>query len=45
MNGVTENQMETGSREWLLSLALIQAVVVTAILWSGQGAAWALAGL
>jgi hypothetical protein len=45
MEGARENPMETGSREWLLSLALIQTVVVTAILWSGQGAAWALAGL
>lgn len=45
MNGATERLMETGSHEWLLSLALIQAVVVTTILWSGQGAAWALAGL
>lgn len=45
MDGATENRVDEGSREWLLSLALIQAVVVTAILWSGQGAAWALAGL
>lgn len=45
MDVSTDNVSETGSREWLLSLALIQAVVVTAIFWSGQGAAWALAGL
>lgn len=45
MIGGTERLTETGSHEWLFSLALIQAVVVMTILWSGQGAAWALAGL
>lgn len=45
MDGATENLVDEGARDWLLSLALIQAVVVMAILWSGEGAAWALAGL
>jgi len=45
MTGGTERLKDTGSHDWLLSLALIQAVVVTAIFWGGEGAAWALAGL
>lgn len=45
MDGATENVSDAGPCAWLLSLALIHAVVVTAIFWSGQGAVWALAGL
>jgi hypothetical protein len=45
MDGATEDVSDAGSREWLPSVALIQAVVVTAIFWGGQGTASALAGL